>query len=124
MLKARGGKRLLERFSDRSDIGVQRARIELWNSMPSPALDELAELIQTEFGIPFGLLRPEDPIGRLVAPLPVQNLLTWIWTEAALEDATSELNYQLAKRRPDLNKDFGFIRTVEDLVRAWCEPAT
>ena len=115
--------RLLKRFADREDVGREHAIRDFWSHLAPAAVEELADLIEVEYAISFGLLRPNDEIGRLVAPFEIGNPLTWLWSEAALEDATSELNYRLAKRRPDLKKDFGAITTVRDLVEVWCGSA-
>jgi hypothetical protein len=109
--------RLRARFADRPDLGREAAIGELWASLPADRVAELAELVEEEFSISFGLLRPDDNMARLTGSLEVGNPLTWLWAEAALEDAVSELNYRFAKRGGSRRQ----FHTIRDLVEAWCE---
>ena len=111
--------RILERLSDRPDLGRTEAIRQFWSHYPPGPLNELFDLIETELGFSIGLLRPEDSLDQILAPFSVRNPLTWIFEEAALEDGTSEINYQL-KRREQGSPQPNRIRTVEQLVSRWC----
>ena len=116
--------RLRARLPDREALSRDAAIAEFWAAYPRGALEELADLWEQELSIPFGVLRPDDSLERLLAPFPVGGLrgaLSWLFAEAALEDGLSELNYRLGKRRRETS--LPPIRTVADLVAAWCESA-
>lgn len=112
----------LSRFSDREDLGREGAYASFWSDMPRESVFELFDLIEFEYRLSPGVLRPDDPMSKLCEPLKFRNPLTWGFLEARLEDANSELRYRLAKR----SKRFGtlgswsVIRTTDELVRAWC----
>jgi hypothetical protein len=108
--------RLLERFSDREEVGLDVAIERYWPHLPREPLLELFQLIRMEYDLPAGLLRPEDSIQLLAAPFSVRNPLKWIFEEAAIEDATSELYYRLGKRTSGV---IG-IQTLGDLAARWC----
>ena len=118
--------RLHARFSDREDLGRQGVVARYWGNLPARPLQELFDLIETEFSLSAGLLRPDDPISKLMAPFAIQNPLTWLWAEAALEDAGSELNYCFAKRMKafGVRREVVSVDSIGDLVELWCNPAT
>jgi hypothetical protein len=62
-------------------------------------LQECLRLFEQEYGIPVGLLRASDSLTLFSQPPPTKNPLSWLFTRAAYEDSTSELNYRLKKRR-------------------------
>ena len=117
--------RIRARFADREDLGRAGAVTAYWSHLPRVPLDELFDLIEAEFSLPAGLLRPEDPVARLTAPLAIENPLTWLWAEAALEDAASELDYRFRKRvkAAGMAVPAVFPETIERLVDLWCNPA-
>ena len=110
--------RLLERLADRPDLGRVEAIEQFWSGLPLEPLKELFDLIVLELGFSAGLLRPNDSLEALLAPLTVRNPLKWAFEESALEDGVSEINFQL-KRRGLTNRPTPF-RTVNELVTAWC----
>jgi hypothetical protein len=118
--------RLRQRFADREDLGREGVVTAHWGHLPQGPLQELLDLIESEFSIPAGLLRPDDPIGKLVAPFSIQNPMTWLWAEAALEDAASELNWRFAKRMLGAGVDPWAVpvSTIGHLVQLWCIPSS
>lgn len=85
---------------------------------------ECLEIIELEFEVPIGLLRPTDKLLLLFTPVPTRNPLKELFYRTREEDSESELNYQLSKRLRqhgtlNLWKDID-IETIEDLLRAWC----
>lgn len=85
---------------------------------------ECLELIEFEFEVPVGLLRPADKLSLLFAPVPTRNPFKELFYRMREEDSQSELNYQCSKRLReygtlDLWKDIE-IETIERFLRAWC----
>ena len=113
--------RLRARLGNRSELSRAQAIAQHWATLPSGPLAEIADLIELELSIPFGLLRPDDSLERLLAPFPLGNPLTWLWAEAALEDGISEINYQLAARSQDRSRPAP--ATVGELLAQWCRTA-
>lgn len=112
------------RFPDRPDLGREEAYRRFWEPAQLPQADVFAvfDLIEQEYRLSAGLLRPDDPMEALLPPVRTRNPLRWLACEPRLEDAASELSYQLGKRmkqgaavEPTLP-----LQTVQDLVRAWC----
>lgn len=93
--------------------------------LPKEKVLECLDIIEFEFEVPVGLLRPTDRLlSTLFAEVPTRNpwkLLVYRMREG---DSQSELQYELNKRLrrygtlgPWKNID---IETIEDLLRAWC----
>ncbi len=113
--------RLRARLADRTELSRAQAIAQYWATLPPGPLAEIADLIELELSLPFGLLRPDDSLRRLLAPFPLGNPLTWLWAEAALEDGISEINYQLAARSQ--NRHSPAPATVGELIAQWCGAA-
>ena len=90
--------------------------------LPKEKVLECLDLIEFEFEVPIGLLRPTDKLSVLFTQVPTRNPLKELFYRMREEDSQSELNYQLSKRL----RQFGTfdlwenIETIEDFVRAWC----
>jgi hypothetical protein len=92
--------------------------------LPREKVLECLDLIEFEFEVPVGLLRPTDRLSTLFAEVPTKNpwkLLVYRMREG---DSQSELNNELSKRLRrygtlDLWKNID-IETIEPLLRAWC----
>lgn len=110
-----------ERFGDRAVLRRDEAKRALWSDLPEAELEEFFELIEAEYGLDAGLLRPEDNLDRLTAPIKTKNPLRWYLVEPRIEDAASELNYQLGNRarKAGLN-DCPTVSTLGEYVRVWC----
>jgi hypothetical protein len=92
-----------------------------WPDLPVQDLSALFQLVEEEFSIPPGLLRPDDDLDRLLEPLSIRSPLKWLAVEPALEDATSELNYRLGQRLEARGTELGApISSIDELVREWC----
>jgi hypothetical protein len=121
---------LHSRFADREDLGKTRVYRQYWSEFSEQAVMELFELIGTEYKLPPGLLRPNDPMTKLIDPVKTANFFKWLVYKARTEDRNSELNYQLSKRQRQYGTQKSWeqarILTVNDLIRAWCGqlPAT
>jgi hypothetical protein len=112
------------RFADREDLGKTGVYRQYWSEFPERAVMELFELIEMEYELPPGLLRPNDSVAKLVDPVKTANPFKWLFYQGRTEDRTSEINYQLGKRQWQSGTQKAWehskIRTVNDLIRAWC----
>ncbi len=110
-----------ERFGDRPALTRAEAIKAFWSNLPQAELEEFFELIEVEYGLDVGLLRPDDSLDRLTAPIKTKNHWRWYRVEPRIEDAASELNYELCKRA-DRNGlgDFAPVSTVGEYVRICC----
>jgi hypothetical protein len=115
---------LRSRFGDREDIGKDGFYDRYYSAttLPREALLELLELIEVEYDLSPGLLRPNDKLSKLLDPIPTRNPWRWLVYQARVEDRQSELNYRLAKRMHKYGTVgvWSKIETVDDLAHAWC----
>jgi hypothetical protein len=97
---------------------------EYWAELPEHDVMELFELLETEYQLAPGLLRPPDRLDKLFEPVTTKNPLKWLVYRARTEDSATELNYRLGKRQQRYKTRQAWqqagIATVDDLVRAWC----
>jgi len=112
---------LQERFNDRPALTREEAVRNFWRNLPPDALAEFFKLIESEYQLDIGLLRPDDNLARLTTPIKTKNPLRWFAVEPGLEDRASELNYQIAQRA----ERFGLaqhlpVQTIGEYVRVWC----
>jgi hypothetical protein len=113
---------LLGRLSGRTELSREAALAKLGEGLPGHEVGELARLLEEEFGIPLGLLRPQDSLVALWAPVCIRQPLKWLWAQSALEDAVSEVNHQLQVRRQAKGQSSGpRLSSVRELFIAWCE---
>jgi hypothetical protein len=112
------------RFADREDLGKTRVRQQYWPELPEQDVMELFDVIQLNFQLLPGLLRPDDLVDKLAAPVKTANPLKWLVCRARTEDSLSELDYHLGKRLRQHGTQKAWehtkIVTVNDLARAWC----
>jgi hypothetical protein len=110
------------RFVDREVLDREAAYRECWDAFPRAAVDELFDLVQVEYGLEPGLLRPADPLRLLLEPVPTKNPLKWLVFQAKTEDRQSELDHRLTRRLQRAGRKVvpGEIVTLDDYLRAWC----
>jgi hypothetical protein len=110
------------RFGDREDLGTAGVHTRFWPHLPRDQFDQLAQLLDAEYRIPVGLLRPEDALSKFSDPVPTRNPWRWLSYRTAEGDRWSEINYQLVhrldRRGAPLPKPPAM--TVDALVRVWC----
>jgi hypothetical protein len=83
-------------------------------------VDEGLALFEQEYGIPPGLLRPDDPLTLFTDFTGARHPIAAFFERTAREDSVSELNYALKKRRKLLGTLPGEpLRTLGDFVRAF-----
>ena len=112
------------RFPHREDLGRDGVYNLYWapGGLPREDVMALLELIEEEYFISAGILRPDDSLEKLLPPVRTRNPLRWWACEPRLEDATSEVDYRLAKRIKAgvALEPRGPLKTINDLVYAWC----
>jgi hypothetical protein len=110
-----------ERFGNRPALTRAEAIRAFWSNLPNSQLAEFFDLIKMEYGFEAGLLRPEDNLELLTAPIKTRNPLRWFAVEPRLEDAASELNYQICQRAEEAGLiDSLPVSTVRQFVSVWC----
>ena len=112
------------RFADRENLEPQALYDQYWSEHPRQAVMDLFKLIEAEFELHPGLLRPDDEISKLFDPIKPVSFFKWLFYQARTEDSASVLSYQLGKREQQHGTqdawDRAHITTIDDLVRAWC----
>jgi hypothetical protein len=111
------------RFPERETLERQDALMRFWGGLPPAAVEELADLLEEEYGLPFGFFRPSDRVYWLSEHLPLTRWWSWLWAEAALEDALTTLSYELGKRAGNAAID-ARTATLGELATAWCGAAS
>jgi hypothetical protein len=112
---------LQERFGDRSALPRDEAVQRFWSNLPPEDLADFFEMIETEYGLDVGLLRPDDNIARFTTPIKTKNPLRWFAVEPSLEDRASELNHQIVQRADEFGlAQYLPVHTIGDYVRVWC----
>lgn len=83
------------RFGNREKLEPQAAYEAFWSEFPQQAVMELFQLIEIEYQLSPGLLRPNDTVNKLLESIKPVNFLKWLFYQAHTEDSESELRYQL-----------------------------
>lgn len=114
----------LSRFSDRENIGKERLyeRYFMKEGLPKEAVFECLDLIEFEYELQAGILRPEDKLTKLFEPVATKNPWRWLVYQVREGDSQSEINHELAKRMRQQGTlgTWSRIETFDDLIRAWC----
>ena len=112
---------LQERFGDRPALPRDEAVRTFWAELPPEDLADFFEMIETEYQLDVGLLRPDDNLERFTTPIKTKNPLRWFAVEPGLEDRASELNYQIVQRADQAGlANYLPVHTVREYVRIWC----
>ena len=112
---------LQERFGDRLALPRDEAVQRFWSDLPSEHVADFFEMIETEYQLDVGLLRPDDNLERFTTPIKTKNPLRWFAVEPGLEDSASELNYQIVQRADKAGlANYLPVHTVREYVRIWC----
>jgi hypothetical protein len=62
---------------------------------------ELLELVEREFRIDVGFLRPDDSLYALFAPIPTRNPLWWMLFRMWESDGVTEISAEVARNGAD-----------------------
>lgn len=114
-----------ERFGDRDELSKEELFRRFWadQDLPEEEVREVFELIEFEYGIPAGILRPDDELAKLFVPLSTWNPIAWLNYQQIFGDRHDSLDTSIAEKlkQHDLVDEWGdAIYTVDDYVRAWC----
>jgi hypothetical protein len=120
MLFRKWHEQILGRFPQREPLSLEESLRAHWTEFNQNAAKAVLELIEDEYGIPAGTLRPSDPLRLLLEPVKVRNPLQWLFFQSRSEDLQSELEYQLRRRGNTRNP--AQILTIGDYVSAWQTP--
>ena len=120
---------VLERFHGRENLSRDElyARYFEKAGLPKDEVLECLRLLEFEYDVPSGLLRPQDKLEKLFSPVPAKNPWQWLVYRTREGDSQTEINYELGKRMRRAGtiqswshiKNFGDI-TFFDLIKAWC----
>lgn len=96
---------------------------------PALSRDEVFEclkLLEFEYKVPAGLLRPEDKLEKFFNPVAARNPWQWLVQRTREGDSETEINYELGKRmrRSGTVQSWSHIEkfgdlTISDFIRAW-----
>jgi hypothetical protein len=114
---------LRKRLPRRDELSHTDLAARYWPDADLNDVLALFNLLEEELTMPAGLLRPEDDLDHLLAPFSLRKPLLWFQVEPHLEEATSEVNYQLKQRMKATGSRWSRqlrIHTLDGLVRAWC----
>ena len=112
---------LQERFRDRPALTRDESVRMFWSDLPPKDVSDFFEMIETEYQLDVGLLRPDDNLERFTTPIKTKNPLRWFSVEPRLEDRASELNYQIVKPADQAGlAHYLPVHTVREYVRIWC----
>lgn len=112
-----------ERFSDREDVGKAQAyeRFFARSNLSKQAVYEVLELLESEYGVPAGVLRPSDRLDKLMMPVRPANFWQWAVYQVKQGDRHFALQEALTKRL----KHFGTVEvwrdvsTLAEYISAW-----
>lgn len=120
---------ILRRFAGRESLSKDEFYNRYFEKLRCSKTDvlECLNLIELEYEIPAGMLRPEDRLEKLVRPVATKNPWRWMVYRTHEGDSATEIYYELGKRL----RRFGTVQawshiekfedlTVCDLIKAWC----
>ena len=120
---------VLRRFEGRENLTHDELYSRYFESagLPRDEIFECLKLLEFEYDVPSGLLRPEDKLEKLFKPVPANNPWRWLVYRTREGDSQTEINYELGKRmrRAGTIQSWSHIKnfsdiTFSDLIRAWC----
>jgi hypothetical protein len=111
------------RFPQRPHLTKSQLAAEYFSELPITCVLEALELLEREFRIDAGFLRPDDSLIALFAPVRTWNPLRWLFLRGLESDGVAEIEHQLARKRESLQRaqiTRGDVRSFGDFVRSWC----
>lgn len=115
---------LLERFQGREDLGKTGLYDKFFRPLgyDEAAVQECLDEVELGYGIPPGILRPDDNLSLINERVRARNPIEWFWwvgdNEFGSDGLFEELNIRLAEH--GTRDEWTSIETFGDLVRAWC----
>jgi hypothetical protein len=112
-------------FPDREVLSIEDLRRRFWAELPMQDVCEVFDTLDYGLGSDFslGLLRPGDPLSLLFNPPATRNPWRSLIFHGHAADSDLYVAARLAKRLRKLGTQAEWndhIKTVDDLVRAWC----
>jgi hypothetical protein len=115
--------RILERLAGRTPLPKSELFQTYWRhaGVPEPEVIAALDLIELEFAVDAGLLRPSDPLDLLFSPPATRHPLRWMEFHTACGDRQAEFSRQLSKRlrRHGTIAYWPRVITVDEFIRAW-----
>lgn len=115
---------LRARLGDREELDVDQLFARAWASrgLSRDQVREALALIEAEYGLPAGILRPEDSLEVLFQPVQTSNPWHRLQYRFWAGDKRIELDRQVSRRlaRYGTEGAWAKIRTIDDFIRAWC----
>jgi hypothetical protein len=112
------------RFADRDDVGKEKVYESYFADLPKIDVLQCLDLIEEEYSLPAGMLRPNDDLDLLLKPIATRNPWRWLVYQACAGDRQNEINFQLGKRQEKYGTReqwaIAGVKTVADLINAWC----
>ncbi len=118
-------KGLRKRFDGRIALSTEEWLLRYGSDDSRAGVSEFLSRFETIFGIPAGLLRPEDPVTMVTATPPARNW--WrdhfhdFFAREALRELEEELDDRLKTR--GLSRKYKPPETVGELIDLWCRMA-
>jgi len=122
-------KAIQNRFAGRENLHIDEL-YDRYFKLAGLRRDELFEclrLLEQEYKVPVGVLRPEDKLKKFFNPVKSKTPWQWVVYRTREGDSETEINYELGRRL----RHYGTLRswshfkrygdlTISDLLRAWC----
>jgi len=117
-----------DRFKGRENLNPEQLFSQYFEGagLPNDAVFECLQLLEFEYHIPVGVLRPEDKLEKLFSPVAAKTPWQWLVFRTREGDSETEINYELGKRMRRAGTTRSWSRfekigdlTVLDLLRAW-----
>ena len=115
---------ILARFEGREDLGKEGLYSKYFEPLSLDKSEAFAcfEVIESGYGIPVGVMRPDDNLSKLTKRVETGNPLKWfLWlgkNEFSDDELIEELKIRL--RKHGTAADWEKIESFEDLILAWC----
>lgn len=118
---------VMDRFSGREELTKEELYRRFWmgEGLLQDSVFDALDLIEREFSITAGVLRPDDKLAKLFVPPATKNPLKWLYYQYVFGDRHDWLDTRIAEKLKEhaLVREWtqeSSILTVDDYVRAWC----
>lgn len=110
---------IARRFPPRPDLPKEAIWQEFFADLPRAQVLECLGILEEDLVLPVGMLRPDDSLTALLAPVPTWNPIWWLRNRSIESDHVLELRQQLGARQQRTDR-VETLYKLGDLVRAWC----
>ncbi len=111
-----------QRFFGRTELPWDDLYDKHFSNLPRREVFEMFEFLGEEFGLPIGILRPDDPLEAIFEPVPTRNPVKWLSYRGYEGDMAAELHHRLAVREKTMGTagNRAQITTFGEYAAAWC----